>query len=214
VVARMREQVGRFLAEEADSETALRPREDLLERAFGIEDAEGAADGLDLGEFTLRGIIDRIDVAPDGSGAVVRDYKTGRQVASADKFDERGSLQIQLYMLVARDILGLDVIGGLYQPLGAVKPGERKPRGLVVKGDERLAGLNLVRGDRKDEKDFDEALVQARELAVTKGAELRSGAITRAPLGGSCPKYCTYQPICRLERALGLPEEGSNGNDE
>jgi ATP-dependent helicase/DNAse subunit B len=214
VIARMREQVGRFLAEEADSETALRPREDLLERAFGIEDAEGAADGLDLGEFTLRGIIDRIDVAPDGSGAVVRDYKTGRQVASADKFDERGSLQIQLYMLVARDILGLDVIGGLYQPLGAVKPGERKPRGLVVKGDERLAGLNLVRGDRKDEKDFDEALVQARELAVTKGAELRSGAITRAPLGGSCPKYCTYQPICRLERALGLPEEGSNGNDE
>jgi hypothetical protein len=83
-----------------------------------------------------------------------------------------------------------------------------------MKGDERLHGLDLVRGDRKDDEEFEEEIRHARELAVVKGGELRGGGITRAPLGGTCPRYCTYQPICRLERALGLPEEGSNGDDE
>jgi hypothetical protein len=143
---------------------------------------------------------------------VVRDYKSGREVPGVAKFGDKGSLQIQLYMLVAREVLGLDVIGGLYQPLGAVKTGDRKPRGVVVKGDERLDGLNLVRGDRQERDEFDEAIAGARELAIVKGTELRSGAIDRKPLGGKCSKYCTFQPICRLERALGLPDE-SNGDD-
>jgi ATP-dependent helicase/DNAse subunit B len=212
VIARMREQVGRFLAEEAESETALRPREDLIERSFGM-DGEEDPGGLDLGEFTLRGKIDRIDVAPDGTGAVVRDYKTGRQVAGASKFGEKGSLQIQLYMLVAQAVLGLDVVGGLYQPLGAAKVSDRKPRGVVLKGDDRLDGLTLVRTDRLEEDDFEEVLSGARELAIEKGAELRSGAIDRAPLNGTCPKYCTFQPICRLERAIGLPSDEANGDD-
>ena len=212
LVGRMREQVARFLAGESESETELRPRQDLLERGFGMEDDEDSAAGIDLGEFTLRGKIDRIDLAPDGTGAVVRDYKSGREVPGVAKFGDKGSLQIQLYMLVAREVLGLDVIGGLYQPLGAVKTGDRKPRGVVVKGDERLDGLSLVRGDRQERDEFDEAIAGARELAIVKGTELRSGAIDRKPLGGKCSKYCTFQPICRLERALGLPDE-SNGDD-
>ena len=141
MVARMREQVGRFLADEAASETPLRPRENLLERSFGMDDPDDPG-GLDLGEFTLRGKIDRIDVAPDGVGAVVRDYKTGRNVTGAPKFKDNGSLQIQLYMLVAQALLGLDVVGGLYQPLGAVKASDRKPRGVVLKGDDRADGLD------------------------------------------------------------------------
>ena len=212
VVARMREQVGRFLADEAASETPLRPRENLLERSFGMDDPDDPG-GLDLGEFTLRGKIDRIDVAPDGVGAVVRDYKTGRNVTGAPKFKDNGSLQIQLYMLVAQALLGLDVVGGLYQPLGAVKASDRKPRGVVLKGDDRADGLTLVRTDLRDEDTFDAVLQDARELAVQKGAELRSGKIDRAPLNGTCPKYCTFQPICRLERAIGLPSEDGNGDD-
>ena len=45
---------------------------------------------LELGDFELRGRIDRIDLAADGRSAIVRDYKTGKNVASADKFGERG----------------------------------------------------------------------------------------------------------------------------
>ena len=29
--------------------------------------------------------------------------------------------------------------------------------------------------------------------------------VIRDPLGGSCPDYCSFQPICRRER--GLPED-------
>ncbi len=212
LVGRVREQVARFLAEESESQTGLRPREDLLERGFGMDGEEDAANGLQLGDFTLRGKIDRIDMAADGSGAVVRDYKSGGRVPGAEKLEDEGSLQIQLYMLVARDVLDLEVIGGLYQPLGAVNTAKRKPRGVVRKGDERLDGLDLVSRDRKEEDQFNQVLDAARELAIVKGGELRSGAITRAPLGGKCSRYCTFQPICRLERALGLPEEG-NGDD-
>jgi ATP-dependent helicase/nuclease subunit B len=210
-LARAREQVERFLEEEAASETLLRPRADLLERGFGMDDEDDPG-GLELGEFTLRGRIDRIDLAPDGA-AVVRDYKTGAQVIEAAKFAEKGSLQIQLYMRVAEKVLELDVIGGLYQPLGATRPGARRPRGLVLKDDERLAGLELVRGgDHCDPGDFTKHLNRAEEQALASGRELRAGAIDRRPLGGTCPRYCTFQPICRLERAIGLPREGENGN--
>ncbi len=41
---------------------------------------------------------------------------------------------------------------------------------------------------------------------------MRDGDITRDPLGGVCSEYCTFQPICRLERALGLEDENGNGN--
>ena len=213
-LARAREQVDRFLADESESETALRPDPELIERGFGMDDPDDPG-GLDLGEFVLRGRIDRIDRAPDRDGAVIRDYKTGSRVAGAGQFEDRGDLQIQLYMLVARRVLGLDVVGGLYQPLGATKQKDRRPRGLVRKGDERLFGLDLVRGgDHREPVEFEQLLERARKRAVELGGELRSGEIDRRPLGGACPEYCTFQPICRLERALGLPTEGENGDDE
>ena len=40
------------------------------------------------------------------------------------------------------------------------------------------------------------------------------GDITRDPLNGRCNKYCEYQPICRLERAVGLEDEGENGGPD
>jgi ATP-dependent helicase/DNAse subunit B len=130
-LARVRTQVEAFLDTEAASETALRPGERLLERSFGFEE-EGDPGPLELGEgVALRGTIDRIDLAPDGGGAVVRDYKTGSSVAPAARFAAEGVLQVQLYMLAARERLGLEPIAGLYQPLGrpatAARAGSRSP---------------------------------------------------------------------------------------
>ena len=51
----------------------------------------------------LRGIIDRLDLAPDGSLIVV-DYKTGR--APSERF-ERGSMGgVQTYALLCESVLG------------------------------------------------------------------------------------------------------------
>jgi RecB family exonuclease len=206
-LGRLRAQIGAFLAEEAESETALRPRPELLEAGFGFEDENGGPPPLDLGAAKLRGRIDRIDVAP-GGGALVRDYKTSREVHGRTGWESRGKLQLQLYILAARERLGLDPIGGLYTALGARD--DRRPRGMLIAGDPRLEGLSPVRGDACDAEQFDAELERARDQASTKAAAMRSGAIDRDPIGGRCPTYCTFQPICRLERALGL-EDDANG---
>ena len=63
-------------------------------------------------------------------------------------------------------------------------------------------------------EDLDEALDAARERAKENGVRMLAGEIDRDPLKGKCNKYCEYQPICRLERAVGLEEEGENGGPE
>ena len=214
-LARLRIQVEAFLDEEAEGTSRLRPRPDLLERGFGFGDEDSDDPGaLDLGEFSLRGRIDRIDVEPGGTRALLRDYKTSRSVPGVTGIANEGKLQLQLYMLVARERLRLDPIGGLYQPLGAYD--DRRARGILQRsecGEEGLFdGLALsVKGDALDDEDFDDALVVARERALANGERMRGGDIRRDPLGGVCSEYCTFQPICRLERALGLEEEREVG---
>jgi hypothetical protein len=50
------------------------------------------------------------------------------------------------------------------------------------------------------------------ETARERAAAMRRGAIGRDPNGGECPSWCQYQPICRLERAVGSDDGGGNGN--
>jgi RecB family exonuclease len=208
-LARLRAQIARFLEEESELETELRPRPDLLEASFGFED-EDCPEGLDLGGATLHGRIDRVDVAPDGA-AVVRDYKTSARVPGRKAWEDLGKLQLQLYVLAARERLELDPIGGLYHALGSRE--ERKPRGMVVKDDPRLEGLPLVRTDPCEADEFEAELERARAQAAEKAAAMRAGSISRDPHGGACPTYCTFQPICRLERAIGLEETEAEGDE-
>lgn len=222
-LSRARLQVEAFLDQEASSETEFRPARELLELGFGpLEDIDGGdaetREALSLGELSLRGRIDRIDLAPDGRTAVVRDYKTGKSVPRVAEFSKRGKLQIQLYMRVAERVLGLDPVAGLYHPLGASDPAARKPRGILLAGDERLETLDIVGTDRRDADGFHEALDEAETTAIAAANEMRAGAIRRNPIGGECPKYCSFQTICRLERALGaIGDEGdakTNGNGQ
>ena len=57
--------------------------------------------------------------------------------------------------------------------------------------------------DKVTREDLDEALDAARERAKANGLRMLAGDIDRDPLKGKCNKYCEYQPICRLERAVG-----------
>jgi ATP-dependent helicase/DNAse subunit B len=218
---RARIQIDAFLDDEAAGESEFRPDPDLLELSFGPfgenEDGEAAPSRppLRFGEFALRGRIDRIDLAADGHTALIRDYKTGKRVASAPEFERKGTLQIQLYMLAVRRVLELDPVAGLYQPLGAADPGKRRARGLALGDDPRVAELGLVRTDKKGEDDFEQSLADAEARAIAAAARMRAGDIDRDPLNGECPKYCTFQPICRLERALGVvgDEDSESGGN-
>jgi ATP-dependent helicase/DNAse subunit B len=214
---RARIQVEAFLDAEARSETEFRPARDLLEVSFGpFEDPgdEEQHDALRLGDVALRGRIDRIDVDPDGRRAIVRDYKTGKSVARAGDFTDTGTLQIQLYMRVAERVLGLDPVAGLYQPLGAVGDERRRPRGLVLREEEGVKALGTVNTDCRDADQFAAALDEAETTAIEAAREMRAGRIGRRPLGGKCPKYCNFQAICRLERAVGAVGENGSGGDE
>lgn len=214
MAARAREQVEAFLEAEAERETDLRPRPDLLEVGFGFEEEDGEGPGpLNLGDFALRGRIDRIDVGPDGRTAILHDYKTSTQVTGRQGLLKEGKLQLQLYALAAEEQLGLRPVGAVYHPLGGRGKGGRRPRGVLVKDEASRTGFATVRGDPVDVEEFEKELDAARELARERGAAMRAGAIKRDPIGGECPRYCTYQPICRLERAVGLEDE-ANGNGE
>jgi ATP-dependent helicase/nuclease subunit B len=181
--------------EECASELTLVPRR--FEVAFGSERApQELQRGLDLGDgMTLSGKIDRIDVDPFGARGIVQDYKSGKHAHSAIEIDKELRLQIPLYMLVLRDLVGLEPLGGVYRPLA----GERKARGLLRAGEsETLVGY--MKNDYLDEEAFWGMVDTAKETARRLGGRIRVGDVKHDPKGGDCPTWCDLWPICRIER--------------
>jgi ATP-dependent helicase/DNAse subunit B len=196
-----------FLADEASTETAFTPA--AMEAGFGFDDSEMGP--LPLADGGVHGQIDRIDVGPGGE-ALVQDYKSGAKVdGGAGMLEKRGKLQLQLYMLAARELWGHELAGGLYRPLGGT--GDRTPKGLLRRElEDDLAGLDPRPNDHLDEEAFEGALDEAKAKAEEIIAAVQEGRIGRKPIGGSCPDWCSFQPICRRER--GLPDEEPWSEDE
>ena len=165
---------------------------------------------LDLGGVRIHGQIDRVDVTPDGRFGVVHDYKTGSKAWAAAKLAEEGKLQLQLYARALRELWEIEPIGGLYHPLGA--RGDPRPRGFVAAGIEATEALDLVGTDRLEHDEVRELLDAGESRAKESVAAMRAGQIDRDPNGGSCPPWCRYQPICRLERSIGAEEVAGNGD--
>ena len=207
LIARMRAQIERLLEREADGETELRPA--LLEASFG-EGADDTKPPLDLDGVRIHGQIDRVDVTADRRSGVVYDYKTGSRAWAAAKLTEEGKLQLQLYARALRDLWGIEPVGGLYYPLGSRD--DPRPRGFVATGIEATEVLDLARTDRLEHEDVRETLEAGVTLARERVAAMRAGQIDRDPNGGRCPKWCRYQPICRLERSIGAEELAANGD--
>jgi hypothetical protein len=129
-----------------------------------------------------------VDVDRSGRAAIVRDYK-GRTVTRGARWAQDGRLQVALYALAAREHLGMEPVGALYQPIGA---SDGRPRGAVLAG---VSG-EYVDSDVMDPAAFDAALEEARAAAVAAAHDLRAGRI--APCPDRCsPKGCRYPGICR-----------------
>jgi RecB family exonuclease len=181
-----------FLDAEARSALPLVPRE--LELQFGFERSKHA--GLPLGdELFLSGKIDRVDVEVFGARGIVQDYKAGKSAHSAQTIEQEQRLQIPLYMLVLRDLVGVEPLGGLYRPLA----GERKPRGLLrADAKEELPGF--TRTDYVEDDEFWTRLEDARELGRGLAQRIRGGDVRHDPRGGACPSWCDLWPMCRVAR--------------
>jgi ATP-dependent helicase/nuclease subunit B len=182
--------------DEAASELQLVPRR--FEVSFGSERSpQELQRGLDLGGFTLSGKIDRIDLDPFSARGIVQDYKSGKTAHSAAQIESELKLQIPLYMLVLRDLIGIEPLGGIYRALA----GKRDARGLLraEAKDDGVPGFS--RNDYLDEDAFWGQVDRAQELARGFVDRIRSGDVRHDPKGGDCPPWCDRWPICRVRRA-------------
>jgi ATP-dependent helicase/DNAse subunit B len=185
-----------FVRDEATSQVAFVPRR--LEVAFGSDRAAPELQrGLALDEdLWLSGKIDRIDVDPFSARGIVQDYKSGKGAHSARDIDREMRLQIPLYVLALRDLVGLEPLGGVYRALA----GRRLTRGMLRESfREDLPGF--AKEDYLDEEAFWAQVETARERAATNARRIRVGDVQHDPKGDGCPSWCDLWPICRVARA-------------
>ena len=183
----------RLLRHEAESGSRLEPRE--LELAFGMEE-DGSRPPLELAEegVSIRGRIDRVDSV--NGHALVRDYKSGRTAYPVAKWEGDNRLQVALYMLAVRELLGLEPVGGVYVPLADRKG---KPRGLIASEHADELGEGFSDRDKKDPEEFEAQLVAARRRVGELAARMRRGDVRPCPDSCAWNGGCSYPSICREE---------------
>ncbi|MEP6910276.1 MAG: PD-(D/E)XK nuclease family protein [Actinomycetota bacterium] len=185
-----------FVRAEAESPLGLVPRK--FEVSFGSDrSAPELQSGLQIDGFAVTGKIDRIDLDPFSARGIVQDYKSGKTVHSAAKIESELKLQIPLYMLVLRDLVGIEPLGGLYRALA----GERQARGLLrAEAEEDVPGF--APKDYLDEEAFWAQTERAKEHAVHFVERIRSGEVRHDPKGGfPCPTWCDLWSMCRVARS-------------
>jgi hypothetical protein len=192
----LRRDLDRFVRAEADSELSFLPRR--FEVGFGTDrSAPELQRGLELGDgLFASGKIDRIDIAPMSAHGIVQDYKSGKGSFSAKQIDDERRLQVPLYMLVLRDLAGIEPLGGVYKPLA----GAGIARGMLRESSRgELPGFRSA--DYLDEEQFWGQVEAARERALDAARRIRRGDVRHDPKGGECPSWCDLWTMCRVARA-------------
>ncbi len=186
-------ELARWLDAECEAGPGFEPQ--WLEWSFGGDEDEHPA--LELDGVRVTGRVDRIDVGPGGA-ALVRDYKASKGFPRAT-WAADGHLQAALYALAARELLGLDPVGALYQPL---RGKDLRPRGAVRAGE---AAAGLVETDVVDAGEWEALLDELRADAEAAAARMRAGDLRPCP-ERCTPRGCAYPGICRAPDAV-MPEE-------
>ena len=192
----LRRDLERFVREEARSPLGLVPRR--FEVRFGTDrSAPELQRGLELGDgIFVSGTIDRIDVDPHSARGIVQDYKSGKGSFSAAQILDEGRLQVPLYLLVLRDLVGIEPLGGVYRALS----GTRGARGML-REDARDDLPGFQKRDYLDDEGFAAQLDTAVERARTAAQRIRAGDVAHDPRGGECPSWCDVWRMCRVARA-------------
>ncbi len=191
----LRRDLERFVQDEARSPLALVPRR--FEVSFGTErSAPELQRGLELGDgLYASGKIDRIDLDPFSARGIVQDYKSGKGSFSARQIEGERRLQVPLYVLVLRDLVGIEPLGGTYRALSGV----RAARGILRAGArDDLPGFKA--NDYLDDGAFEAQLETARGRAREAAQRIRRGDVAHDPKGGECPSWCGVWPMCRVAR--------------
>lgn len=145
--------------------------------------------GIDLGAgLVVRGRVDRVDV--DGSGrAIVVDYKRSCGAShGAARMLSAGKVQMALYIQLVEQVLGVQVVGGLYRGLS-----EPTTRGMALQG---VLTRSFVKGDELDQAQFSELRTAAIEAAANAAASISRGDIAPRPIAESVCVTCDAKRVC------------------
>jgi ATP-dependent helicase/nuclease subunit B len=180
----------RFLRFEAEADGAFEPCEFELNFGMNGEEPVEIARGV-----RVRGKIDRVDRC--GEMAVVRDYKSSKSAGAykVASWESENRFQAGLYMLVARERLGLEPVAGVYVALGS---DDRRPRGVVLAGVDEL-GAGFHKNDTLEPEEFERRLDWARDQICKTAARMRRGELGHSPDTCRFDHVCAYPSICRSE---------------
>ncbi|HET6174733.1 MAG TPA: PD-(D/E)XK nuclease family protein [Gaiellales bacterium] len=153
------------------------------------------AAGVRVGGVPITGRIDRVDEREWVAEALLWDYKSGQVGALGPNVLDKGRLQMPLYIKAAAELLGRDVVGGLYQ---SVK-GDEAPRGLL-REDVRDAGAleGFANHDYVEPELFQQLLEEAGERAAEFSGRMKVGDVVHDPPDGECPSWCRWHGVCRV----------------
>ena len=151
-----------------------------FEQKFGIGSAPALALDVDGNIVQIRGVIDRLDVNPEGRLRVI-DYKSGSTHLSKIDLLNGSRLQLPIYALAAQEALGLgEVEEGFYWSINEAKAGSIKLSSFTYEGMEGP-----------------EAAYQAAHEHIQEILEgTRAGNFAPKALKGGCPDYCPAKSWC------------------
>jgi putative RecB family exonuclease len=162
--------------DQATADQFLADAQVLIDNYFRLEDPDAVrAVGIELGVeinqdgLRLRGIIDRLDIGPDGELTVV-DYKTGR--APSERYEQGRMSGVQTYALLCQRLLGRAPVAVRLLHL-------REP--LVITA---TATPQTIRGQ------------QVRTTAVWDAIERACAAEDFRPKVGPLCNYCHFKATC------------------
>jgi putative RecB family exonuclease len=167
----------RSLALAGDQSEQLRAEaEGLVDNYFTLEDPDDVNPiGIELllearvGSMRLRGILDRLDLTPDGE-LVVIDYKTGR--APSQAFEQSKLIGVHIYALLCQEVLGR-------RPVQVRLLHLKEPTAIIAEPTEQA-----VRGQR------------IKTLAVWSAIERACRDEDFRPRTSPLCTYCRFQAFC------------------
>ena len=159
-----------------DADSFRSEAEDLVKNYFRLEDPNDVTPiGIEvtlearLGDLRLRGIIDRLDLTPEGELVVV-DYKTGRAPSVA--FEQAKLVGVHIYALLCSEVLGR-------RPVEVRLLHLKEPTAIIAQPSEQA-----ISGQRQ------------KALAVWSAVERACVSEDFRPQTSQLCKFCRFQEFC------------------
>lgn len=144
----------------------------------------------------LAGSVDRIDVDPEGRSMLVLDYKLGSDATRRmQRIANAESLQLPLYALAARELLGARAVSMGYDALGG---GERLVQTSPSQRDVWRPALEALGYAHRSwpESQWENILRSARERVLELVTRLEQADVRPTPSSAYCPT-CPFGDLCR-----------------